>query len=107
MGRSAGNDSGRSFFVWPPPWGGYRDSRGSWPEDSVPSGKWWGMAEAIGGSSSDGLQGVGTELAQGVKAAPGEFSGDRQRRARVREPALLERQVVGPVGARRTAGRLG
>ena len=66
-----------------------------------------GMAEAIGGSSSDGLQGVGTELAQGVKAAPGEFSGDRQRRARVREPALLERQVVGPVGARRTAGRLG
>ena len=64
------------------------------------------MAEAIGGSSGDGVQGVGAELAQGLEAAP-DPSGDRQRGARVREPALLERHVVGAVGACRTADRLG
>src|SRR5919109_3681829 len=109
MGRSAGNDSGRSFFVGSPPEGGYRKSRGSRPEDRVPSGKSWAWRNGSAGArgrSADRLECLRAELAQGVETAPGELAGDRQRRPRVREPALLERQVVGAVGARRTSGRL-
>src|SRR5215216_3837985 len=69
--------------------------------------EWWAcLAEQIGGGSGDGLEGVGAELAQRVEAAPRELARDRQRRAGVREPACLERQVVGAVCARRSAGGL-
>ena len=54
----------------------------------------------------NGLERLGPELAQRVKAAAGELSGERQRRPGMRESALLERQIVGAVGARGTAGRL-
>ena len=63
--------------------------------------------ETVGWWSGEGLQGVGAELAQGVEAAPGELARDRHRRARVREPTRLERQVVGAVGARGSARCLG
>jgi hypothetical protein len=66
-----------------------------------------GLAEQIGRGSGDWFQGVGAELAQRVEAAAGEFAGDRQRRPGVREPAVLERQVVGAVGACGSAGSLG
>ena len=66
-----------------------------------------GLAEQIGRGSGDGLEGVGAELAQGVEAAPRELARDRQRRPGVREPARLEREVVGAVGAAGPAGRLG
>src|SRR5215211_7456318 len=106
MGRSAGNDSGRSVFGGPPSSGGSRESRGSWPEDWLSSGN-VGLAERVGGGSGDGLQGVGAEFAQRVEAAPREFAGDRQRRPGVGEPARLERQVVGAVGTGGSAGGLG
>src|SRR5215211_2653376 len=69
-----------------------------------------GVAERVGGStgggSADRLECLRAEFAQGVETAPGELAGDRQRCPRVREPARLERQVVGAAGARRTRGRL-
>src|ERR671915_2390747 len=105
MGRSAGDDSGRSVFGGPPPVGGSRDSCGSGPEDWLSSGS-GGLGGTVGGSG-DGLQGGRAEFAQRVEAAPGELAGDRQRRARVREPARLECEVVGAVGAGGAAGRLG
>src|SRR5215211_7039053 len=66
-----------------------------------------GLAEQIGAGSGDWFEGVGAELAQRVEAAPRELARDRQRRAGVREPARLERQVVGAVGAGGPAGGLG
>src|SRR3954453_3627563 len=57
--------------------------------------------------SADRGEGVGSELAQDVEAAAGELAGDGQRRARVREPALFEREIVGVIGAGGLAGRLG
>src|SRR5687768_7753402 len=105
MGRSAGSDSGRSVFGGPPPVGGSRSTCGSRPEEWL-SSRTDGLGGTNGGSGG-GLKGVGTELAQGVEAAPGELTGDRQRGPGVRQPARLERQVVGAIGARRPAGRLG
>jgi hypothetical protein len=67
----------------------------------------WAWRNRSAEDSGDGFQGVGTELAQRVEAAPGQLAGDRQRRPGVREPARLERQVVGAVGTRRPAGSLG
>jgi hypothetical protein len=71
-----------------------------------------GLAEAIAAGagdcgSGDGVERLGTELAQRVEAAPRELAGDRDRGARVGEPAGLERELVGAVGARRPAGCLG
>src|ERR671915_571149 len=98
MGRSAGVDSGRSVFGGPPPVGGSRDSCGSGPEVWLSSGS-GGRGGTCRRGSGEGLQGVGAEFAQRVETAPGELAGDRQRRLGVREPARLERQVVGAVGA--------
>ena len=80
--------------------GGSRDSCGSWPEDWLSSGSGGLGGNGSAEGSGDGLEGFGVELAQRVEAAPGELAGDRQRRPGVREPARLERQVVGPVGTR-------
>src|SRR5829696_4744004 len=49
------------------------------------------------------FKGGGAELAQHVTGAAREFARDRQRGARVAEPAGLEREVVGVVGAARSA----
>src|SRR5687767_1232126 len=56
----------------------------------------WRKRSARGGSA-DRLERAGPELAQGVERAPGELARDRHRRARVREAAGLEREVVGVV----------
>ena len=68
--------------------------------------EWWAGRNGSA-RSGDGLEGVGAELAQRVEAAPRELAGDRQRRSCMREPARLERQMVGTVGTRWSAGRLG
>src|SRR4051812_49438857 len=52
-------------------------------------------------------EGVGSELVQDVVAAAGELAGDGQRGARVGEPAGLEREVVGVVGAGGVGGGVG
>src|SRR5215217_9389197 len=107
MGRSAGNDSGRSVFGGPPPVGG---SRGSLREPAGRVGAiwdWWAWRNGSLGGSGGWFQGVGAEFAQRVEAAPRELARDRQRRAGVREPARLERQVVGAVGAGGSSGCLG
>jgi hypothetical protein len=49
----------------------------------------------------------GAERPEDVVGAPGEFAGDGQRRAGVRESAGLERVVVVVVGAAGMAGRRG
>ena len=49
----------------------------------------------------------GAELLEDVVGAPREFAGDGQACAGVREPAGLERVIVGIVGAGAMAGRLG
>jgi hypothetical protein len=67
-----------------------------------------GLAKRIGTvvGSADRVECPRAEFTQRVKAAPGEFAGKRQRRSWMREPALLEGQVVGAVGTCGTAGRL-
>src|SRR6266508_6992221 len=99
MGRSAGSDSGRSVFVGAPLWGGYRESCGSWPEDWLSSrdlGAWRNRSgDERGVGSADWFERLGAERAQGVETAPGELAGDRDRGSGVREPARLEREVVG------------
>src|SRR5919108_5083050 len=111
MGRSVGNDSGRSVFVGAPPAGGNRNSCGSWPEVRLPSGAWWAWrrrsAWARRRSSVDGFERRWPEVAERVVGAAGELAGDRQRRARMGEAAGLELEVVGVVGALRPAGGLG
>src|SRR5215208_5131227 len=107
MGQSRWSDSGRSFFGGPPPGGGSRGTCGSWPEGCESS---WrvGVTEramVAGSGVRDGLQRGGPEVAQDVVGAPGELARDRQRRARVAEPAGLEREVIGVVGTARSAGR--
>jgi hypothetical protein len=79
IGRSDGNDSGRSVFVGSPLESGSHDSCGSWPEALVSSGK-LGLAEDRHEKScrlGDGLERLGTERAQRVEAASGEFAGER------------------------------
>ena len=49
----------------------------------------------------------GAQRPEEVVGAPGEFPGYRQAGAGVREPARLERVIVGIVGAGAMAGRLG
>jgi hypothetical protein len=71
MGRSAGNDSGRSVFGGPPSSGGSRSSCGSWPEVELPSSR-WGLGGTGGCGSADGLERLGPQRLEGVKAAPGE-----------------------------------
>jgi len=67
-------------------------------------GEWLGLAEAVGVDTrvGDGFECLGPELAQRVEAAPGELAGDRHRRARVREPPALERQVPGSASGLRS-----
>src|SRR3954453_17290093 len=81
MGRSAGDDSGRSVFSGAPPVvGGSRDTCGSWPEGLGSSqGCWgrWGDRSGMVGSVDRG-QRVGAEFAQDVVAAAGELAGDGQ-----------------------------
>src|SRR4051812_17241136 len=100
MGRSAGDDSGRSVFSGAPPgMGGSRDICGSWPEVleasqdagaacAIGCGSEWVSAGESG--SGDRGEGVGAEVAQDVEAAAGELAGDGQRRAGMGEPAGLE-----------------
>jgi hypothetical protein len=66
----------------------------------------WAWRKRSAGGLGDGLERFGAELAQGVKAAAGELARDRQRCPGVREPARLEREVVGAVGAGRPTRRL-
>src|SRR4051794_22971081 len=105
MGQSGWSDSGRSVFVGPPPEGGSRSTCGSWPEAwSSGSG---GRDGAAGGGSArwDGFQRGRAEFAQHVVGAARELARDRQRRARVTEPAGLQREVVGVVRAAGPARR--
>ena len=53
------------------------------------------------------FEGGGAECPEDVEGAAGEFPGDGQACAGVREPAGLERVIVGIVGAGAMAGRLG
>jgi hypothetical protein len=60
------------------------------------------------GSGGGGrLEGGGPELVQDVEGAAGELAGDGQRGAGVAEPAGLECEVVGVVGAAWAARRQG
>jgi len=81
MGRSTGDDSGRSVLLGAPSkLDGCRDTSGSWPE-AFGSSQDVGAAGAIGrGPGGSGGRGerVGSELAQDVEAAAGEFAGDGQ-----------------------------
>src|SRR3954451_2366139 len=99
MGQSGWSDSSRSVFVGPPPEGGSRSTCGSWPEGSS-SGS-GGRDGAAGGGSArwGGVQGGGAEFAQHVVGASRELARDCQRGARVAEPAGLQGEVVGVVGA--------
>src|SRR3954447_26883004 len=101
MGQSGWSDSGRSVFVGPPPGGGSRSTCGSWPEAWKSSG-----SSGRGGADwqwrsggGDWFQGGGAEVAQDVVGAPRELARDRQRRARVAEPAGLQCEVVGVIRA--------
>src|SRR5215210_5041896 len=99
MGHSGWSDSGRSVFVGPPPESGSRSTCGSWPEALKSSGS-GGRDRADlwrWSAGRDGFQRGGSELAQDVVGAPCELARDRQRGARVAEPARLEREVVGVV----------
>jgi hypothetical protein len=68
-----------------------------------------GLAERVGtvDGLADGFARVGAGLAQGVETATGELARDRHRRPGVREPARLQREVVGVVGALGPTCRLG
>jgi hypothetical protein len=88
------------------PWAGVAKAAGAGRKTGCHLGM-VGLAKRIGGGSGDGLQGIGAELAQRVEAAPRELARDCERRPGVREPARLERQIVGAVGACWSAGRLG
>jgi hypothetical protein len=128
-----GRSAGARAYLGARPLGRRRDGRWVDPLGATPAARslvdrrpWAGVATVAGagrkrgchlrtdglggnesGGSGDWLQGIGTELAQGVEATAGEFAGDRQRGSGVREPACLEREVVGAVGAGGPAGRLG
>src|SRR3954453_19220112 len=111
MGQSGWSDSGRSVFVGPPPEGGSRSTCGGWPEGWSSGGggagpEGWsagrgGRDGAAGGGSAqwDGFQRGRAEFAQHVVGAARELARDRQRGARVAEPAGLQGEVVGVVGA--------
>src|SRR6478736_7598778 len=103
MGQSGWSDSGRSVFGGPPPGGGSRSTCGSWPEVWESSGKVGrGGADRGRGGESGGrgrFQGGGAEFVEHVEGTSRELARDRQRRARVAEPAGLQCEVVGVVGA--------
>src|SRR3954463_4910639 len=103
MGQSGWSDSGRSVFGGPPPWGGSRGTCGSRPEawrSSSMVGRDGGAGERVGVlGGRDGFQRVGPELVEHVEGAARELARDRQGGARVAEPAGLECEVVGVVGA--------
>src|SRR5829696_5880818 len=128
-----GRSAGARAYLGARPWGRRRDGRWVDPRGATPAARslvdrrrWAGVAAVCGSGPEDWLssgsrgrggtkrcqpgdwfQGVGAELTEGVETAPGELARDRQRGPGVRQPARLEREVVGAVGARRPARRLG